>query len=327
MPLFDMPLEQLKTYKPERNEPIDFLDFWKQTVVETRQLELKPVFEAVDYGLRTLETYDVTFSGYGGVRVKGWLILPRQRSGPVPCLVRYVGYGGGRGFPTDHLLWASMGYAELIMDTRGQGSAWSKGDTPDPDDSATPQFPGFMTRGILDKRSYYYRRVFIDALRAIETALAHPSIDPSRLGVIGGSQGGGISLAAAGLSPTLLNDAVKVCLPDVPFLCHYRRATEMIDTNPYGEISNFCKTRRDNIDTVFNTLAYFDGVNFSAHAKARTLFSVGMMDTICPPSTVYAAYNHYQGEKDIRIWQYNNHEGGGAYQALEQAKYLREIWG
>jgi cephalosporin-C deacetylase len=144
-------------------------------------------------------------------------------------------------------------------------------------------------------------------------------VDKSRVAVTGGSQGGGITLAAAGLIPD-----VAVAMPDVPFLCHYRRAVELIDTDPYNEIARFCKNHRHQIETVFNTLSYFDGMSFAARAKAAALFSVGLMDTICPPSTVFAAYNHYTGPKDIRIWQFNNHEGGQAYQDVEKLKFANE---
>ena len=115
-------------------------------------------------------------------------------------------------------------------------------------------------------------------------------------------------------------------MPDVPFLCHYRRATEIVDTYPYKEIAEYCHTHRDKVDTVFNTLSYFDGVNFSAKAKAKTLFSVGLMDQVCPPSTVYAAYNHWAGEKDIKVYPYNGHEGGQSYQTVEKLKFLKSIW-
>ncbi|HZG69743.1 MAG TPA: acetylxylan esterase, partial [Herpetosiphonaceae bacterium] len=221
----------------------------------------------------------------------------------------------------------SAGYAHLIMDTRGQGSSWSKGDTPDPEpEGSNPQHPGFMTRGVLDPRSYYYRRVFTDGVRAVETAHAHPAIDGARVVVTGGSQGGGIALAVSGLVPD-----VAVAMPDVPFLCHYRRATEIVDSNPYGEITRFCVVHRDKIEQVFGTLAYFDGVNFASRARARALFSAGLMDTTCPPSTVFAAFNHYGGPKEIRTWHYNNHEGGGAYQAQEKLRFLHahaaEQWG
>jgi cephalosporin-C deacetylase len=321
--LFDMPLEELKTYLPPREEPSDFDAFWEQTLAEMRAFALDATFEPVDYGLRTVETFDVTFNGYGGQPVKGWLLLPRQRSGPLPCVVEYIGYGGGRGFPTDWLLWSSAGYAHLVMDTRGQGSAWSPGDTPDPEpEGSNPHYPGFMTRGILDPRTYYYRRVFADGVRAVQAAQSHPAVDGERIAITGGSQGGGITIAVGGLEPT-----VKAVMPDVPFLCHYRRATDIVDSHPYQEIVRYCKTHRDKVDTVFETLSYFDGVNFAARTEARGLFSVGLMDQTCPPSTVFAAYNHFAGPKDIRIWRYNEHEGGGNYQAVEKVRFLQGLWG
>jgi cephalosporin-C deacetylase len=322
MAFFDMPLEQLQVYQPARTEPSDFEGFWAQTLAAARQHPLNATFDSVDFGLRTLETLDVTFAGYNGQPIKGWLILPRQRSAPLPCVVEYIGYGGGRGFPIDWLMWASAGFAHLVMDTRGQGSTWRKGDTPDPEpEGGNAHFPGFMTRGILSPHAYYYRRVFTDAVRAVEAARSHPGVNGDRVAVTGGSQGGGIALAVAGLEPT-----VKVCLPDVPFLCHYRRATELVDTSPYFEITRYCRTHRDRVEAVFNTLSYFDGLNFAARAKAEALFSVALMDDICPPSTVYAAYNHYAGSKRIHVWPYNNHEGGENFQMLEKVKHLQALW-
>jgi cephalosporin-C deacetylase len=209
------------------------------------------------------------------------------------------------------------------MDTRGQGSNWRPGDTPDiPVEGTSAFYPGFMTQGVLDPKTYYYRRVFTDAVRAVEAARSFPSVDPARMAAQGGSQGGGITLAVSGLVPDL-----SVSLPDVPFLCHYRRATEITDGYPYYEINQYLHAHRDHIEQAFKTLSYFDGVNFSARANAEALFSVGLMDTICPPSTVYAAYNHYRGPKDIRYYTYNNHEGGDSFQRFEQMKLLRRVWG
>ncbi len=322
MAYFDMPLDALQAYRPSREEPPDFDAFWQATLAETRAFPLAPRFEAVDFGLRRVETFDITFAGYQGQPIKGWLLLPRERSGPLPCVVEYIGYGGGRGFPTDWLLWSSVGFAHLVMDTRGQGSAWRQGDTPDiAPEGVSPHHPGFMTQGILDPRAYYYRRVFTDAVRAVETACAHPAVDATRTAIAGGSQGGGITLAVSGLVPD-----VAAALPDVPFLCHYHRAVEITDRDPYHELTRYCKTHRDKAETVFRTLAYFDGVSFAARAKAPALFSVGLMDDVCPPSTVYAAYNTYAGPKDIRIWPFNQHEGGGGHHTLEQIRFLNALW-
>lgn len=325
MALYDLPLAELRTFKPAREEPADFDAFWAQTIAESRQHELNAVFTPAATALRTVEVFDVTYNGYGGQPIKGWLLLPITRTDPLPVVVEYIGYGGGRGFPIDWLLWSSAGYAHFVMDTRGQGSAWRRGDTPDADaTSGDPQFPGFMTRGVLDPATYYYRRVFTDAVRAVEAAISHPAVDRNRVAITGGSQGGGITLAVAGLAPAVLGDAVKVAMPDVPFLCMFRRAVELVDTQPYQEIVRYCKVQRDKIETVFHTLTYFDGLNFAARASARSLFSVALMDDICPPSTVYAAYNHYYGPADIRTWPFNQHEGGQSYQQLEQLKFVGE---
>lgn len=323
MAFFDLPLDQLRSYLPPRDEPPDFDAFWQQTLAEVRQTPLDASYAPVDYGLAAVETFDVTFNGYGGHPIKGWLLLPRHRSGPLPCVVEYIGYGGGRGFPFDWLLWSSAGYAHFVMDTRGQGSGYLKGDTPDPDaTSGDPHYPGFMTRGIRSPQTYYYRRVFSDAVRAVEAAREHPAVERTQIALTGGSQGGGITIAVSGLMPD-----VQAAMPDVPFLCHYRRATEITDAYPYQEIARYLMSQRDQEATVFATLAYFDGVNFAARAQARALFSVGLMDETCPPSTVFAAYNHYAGPKDLRVWRYNHHEGGHTFQNVEKIRFLRSVFG
>lgn len=323
MGFFDLPLEELQVYTPQRNEPADFDAFWQETLKAARAYPLDARFEPADFHLRTLETYDVTFNGYGGQPIKGWLLLPAQRSGPLPCIVEYIGYGGGRGFPFEWLTWGSAGFAHLVMDTRGQGSTWRHGDTPDPEpDGSNPHIPGFMTRGILDPRTYYYRRVFTDGVRAVEAARSHSAIDPQRIALSGGSQGGGITLSVAGLMPD-----IPVAMPDVPFLCHYQRAMGITDGFPYQEIVKYLHTQRDKVETVFNTLSYFDGVNFATRARASSLFSVALMDEICPPSTVFAAYNHYAGPKEIKVWPYNHHEGGESFQTREKLRFLAALWG
>jgi cephalosporin-C deacetylase len=318
---FDYSLDELQQYLPAREEPPDFDAFWESTLAETRQFPLDARFEPVVTHLRSVEVFDVTFNGYVGQPIRGWLLLPKGTSEALSCIVEYIGYGGGRGHPYDWLLWSNLGYAHLVMDTRGQGSVWRSGDTPDRDEDGTqPQVPGFMTRGILDPTSYYYRRVFSDAVRAVETARSHPRINPQHISVMGGSQGGGIALALSGLVPDL-----RAVMADVPFLCHFRRATTLVDTDPYQEIVRYCKIHRDKIDTVFRTLSYFDGLNFAARASAPALVSVGLMDEICPPSTVFAAFNHYAGPKEMKIWSFNRHEGGETQQSIEKLRFLQAL--
>ncbi len=322
MPFFDLPLEQLYVYKPERSEPADFDAFWRRTLEETRQHPLNPQFTRVDFGLKLFDTYDVTFAGFGGQSVKGWFTRPAGSTTPLPCVVEYIGYGGGRGLPIDWLTYPSAGYAYLVMDTRGQGSTWLPGDTPDANGEYSPHFPGFMTLGIRKPETYYYRRVFTDGVRAVEAARSFDGVDASRTVVTGGSQGGGITIAVTGLLPD-----VAVSMPDKPFLCHFRSAVGKTDAFPYQEIVKYLGAHRGAVDEVFDTLDYFDGVNFAARARARTLYSAAQMDTITPPSTIFAAYNQVTAEKDIRIYPFNEHEGGASHHTLEKLRLLASLWG
>lgn len=317
---FDLPLEELQRYRPDRNEPPDFAQFWEKTLAEARSVPMIPDVRPYDLQAGTVEIFDITFPGFGGQAIKGWVLVPRHRAERVPCVVEYIGYGGGRGTPFDWLTWSALGYAHFIMDTRGQGSGWLRGDTPDPEvEGGTPQVPGFMTRGILAPATYYYRRVFTDAVRAVDAARTLPFVDGAKIILTGGSQGGGITIAAAGLVPD-----VFAAMPDVPFLCDIRTATGITDRDPYRELVQYCKVHRHRVEEVFTTLSYFDGMSFAARARARALFSVGLMDDICPPRTVYAAYNHYAGPKEIRVWTFNQHEGGQSAQTLEKIAWLRK---
>lgn len=125
------------------------------------------------------------------------------------------------------------GYAYFWMDTRGQGSVWSVGDTPDPVGS-TASFPVFMTRGVLDRRDYYYRRLLTDCVRTIDAMVDLPFVDAARIAVCGDSQGGGMSIAAAGLDPR-----IKAAMPDVPFLSDFPRAVRVAFRELYTEIAQF----------------------------------------------------------------------------------------
>nr|WP_203765569.1 acetylxylan esterase [Actinoplanes nipponensis] len=317
----DLSGDELLAYRSTQTEPADFDDFWAKTLAEAAAHDLDVSVRPVDTGLTTVTTHDVTFRGYAGQPVRAWLRLPATAAGPLPTVVQYVGYGGGRGNALENLFWSSAGFAHLLMDTRGQGSGWSTGDTPDPG-SGAPQGPGVLTRGINDPADYYYRRLYTDAVRAVDAARSLPQVDPDRLAVVGGSQGGGTALAVAGLRSDL-----AAAVSFVPFLCDFPRATRITDAYPYREVADYLAVHRERVDRVHRTLAYFDGVVFARRASAPALFSVALMDAICPPSTVYAAYQEYRGDRELQVWPYNGHEGGGILDEARALRFLRERLG
>jgi cephalosporin-C deacetylase len=321
MALFDLPLAELRTYRPERREPDDFDAFWKSTLAVDHDLAAE--FHPYDAALTEVDVYDTSFAGWGGHRISGWLITPKHTTAPVPCVVMYVGYDRGRGAPHDHLMWPATGRGVLVVDTRGQGATGGdhRGVTADPHGGAHPQAPGFMTNGILDPEHYYYRRVFTDGVRAVDAAKQHPAVDPDRVYIAGGSQGGAIATAVAGL-----RDDVAAAMIDVPFLTHFQRAVEITNIDPYHEIVRFLKTQRGTDEQVFRTLSYFDGQHFAVRANCPTLYSVALMDQTCPPSTVFASYNHWaHPEKSIEVYPWNGHEGGTGEHRSAQLKWLKEV--
>ncbi|WAB84998.1 acetylxylan esterase [Microcella daejeonensis] len=319
MPHFDLALPELERYRSALVEPPDFDSFWTRTLGEARDAARPVECQRLDSPLTDVAVYDVRFSGFGGQRIAAWLLLPSSARTPAPVVVSFLGYGGGRGIAESWTQFPAAGFAQLVVDSRGQGSGYRPGDTEDSDFTG-PHAGGVMTLGIDSPAQYYYRRLFTDAVLALDALPDLPGVDASTVLLQGGSQGGGIALAVAGLSTVPLGAMI-----DVPFLCDIPRAIRLVDSFPYGELVRYLRVHRDAVEKVERTLSYFDGVHFAARAHASALFSVGLMDEVCPPSTVYAAYNVYSGAKQMAVYPFNGHENGEEVQALRALRWATEL--
>ena len=320
MPAFDLAPAQLRDYRSLVSEPSDFAAFWDKTLSKSRRAGAAPRALPVDSKLALVETLDVTFSGFDGEPIRAWLHRPAGATAPLPAVVRYIGYNCGRGLPHVVSPLVLAGYAVLSMDNRGQGAlAAYRGDTPD-SGGLFRELGGHISRGIFSSESYYYRRLFTDAVLAVDAVRELPGIDPERIAVQGTSQGGGIALAVSALA-----EGLKGAMVDVPFLSDLPRALDLASEPPYSEAATLLASYPDKVADAFRTLAYFDGSVLARHASAPALFSVGLMDSVCPPSTVYAAYNAYAGEKQIHEYPYNGHEGGSFNHEAVQLEWLASV--
>jgi cephalosporin-C deacetylase len=185
----------------------------------------------------------------------------------------------------------------LSVDTRGQS-----GDSTDPTPYSTGHYRGYMTAGIVDPEEYYYRGAYIDCVRALDFVASRPELDAGRIGLTGISQGGGLTLAVAAL-----DSRPKAAMPRVPFLCHYQRALQVSDKDPYWEIAQFLDRRPGDEEAAFRTLSYCDNLNLAPRITCPTLVTVGLQDLICPPSTVFGTYNHIGCTKEILVYPFMGH--------------------
>ncbi len=274
--------------------------YWEDALAEyeLKPLHMTSVPEATPFP--GMSVNKVSFRGFDDTPVNAWHILPignREGQALLPCIVTFPGYTGDRGFPERYASWLLRGYAVLAVDVRGQ-----LGETGNllPQDSGAVK--GWITQGILEKERSYYMAVAIDAVRAVDTAAKLPGIDPHRIGVAGGSQGGGLSLLAGSL-----NKRVAAIVADIPNLCQLDYGV-LHSSSSLTEIAEYVKRYPEWLEHVLHNLAYFDIVNLAPRITAPVLISVGWKDTVCLPETIYAAYNRIKSSKVINDYPFSAHE-------------------
>ena len=302
MPNIDLTLEQLWSYVPTETEPPDFDQFWAKTLDAARSDANSPggglEIDEPYIPLAGVQANKIWMTGLGNARVSGWYVRPRT-GGPFPGVAHFHGYSGRGARPLDVYALAAQGLAVISIDCRGQA-----GDSPDIPAVDAGHHAGWLTRGLADPATHYYRYVFSDAALAVEALAARDEVDASRIAVMGMSQGGGLALAAAALS-----GKASFVWSDMPFLSDFPRAVEITPRSPYTEVSTYLKRRPELAETAFQTLAYIDVANHARRISCPAKVSVGLWDDICPPSSAFAAYGRLaSADKELIILPYHGHE-------------------
>jgi cephalosporin-C deacetylase len=311
--LLDMPFEQLKSYTGRNPRPADFDEYWDRALAEMRavdpKVELVPHDIGVDAGVslgNTLgtECFDLWFTGVRGARIHAQYLRPKGSHGRHPAVVEFHGYSGNAGEWTSKLRWTSLGFSVAAMDARGQG-----GQSEDAGGVKGTTLRGHIIRGLDDgPDNLAFRHIYLDTAQLAGIVMGMSEVDPARVGCTGGSQGGGLTLACAALEPR-----IKRAAPMFPFLCDYKRVWEMdLAKDAYEELKTYFRhfdPQHKREDEIFTKLGYIDNQHLASRIRAEVLMAVGLMDTICPPSSQFAAYNKIKTKKSLAIYPDFGHEG------------------
>ncbi|OQA87521.1 MAG: Cephalosporin-C deacetylase [Lentisphaerae bacterium ADurb.Bin242] len=304
MPLIDLPLEKLKVYEGRNPKPADFDAYWNKALAELHAVD--PEFRMVpaEFKSPVADCFELYFMGTNGAKIHGRLARPKKLDAPTPLKITFHGLGGNAGDWMGYLADAASGFTVVGLDCRGQhGTSQETGLR-----TGSSFGNSYFTRGYLDgPENLYYRHVYLDCARLAELSMELEWVDKSRVGVTGGSQGGGLTLVCAGLVKGL-----KRVAPVYPFLCDYRRIWEMdLALNAYHDIRDFFRVydpRHEREEQLFRDLGYIDAQFFAERITAEVKMFTGLMDTICPPSSQFAAYNKIKSPKDIVLYPDYGHE-------------------
>lgn len=303
MPQIDMPLEKLKEYAGRNPRPADFDAYWERSLAEMKAVDAKLELVPADFKVPFAECFHVYFTGVRGARVYAKLVRPTRREGRVPAVVEFHGYTGRSADWTGLLAQTARGYIACAMDCRGQG-----GKSNDAGGQLGNTHHGHIIRGLDDHEDkLLFRDIFLDTAQLTGLVMAMPEVDAARVGVQGGSQGGALTLACAALEPR-----VKRAAATYPFLSDYKRVWEMdLAKDAYAELRTFFRhfdPQHDRETEIFTRLGYIDIQYLAPRIKADVLFGIGLMDTVCPPSTQFAAYNKIVAKKRAELYPDFGHE-------------------
>ena len=304
MPVFEMPLEEMKSYEGRNPRAADFDEYWDKGLEEMRSLDAQ--VELIPHDLRAdfAECFELYFTGVGGARVHAKYLRPRGASKPHPAVVMFHGYSGSSGDWAEKLNYVAQGFSVAALDCRGQG-----GLSEDTGGVSGNTLRGHIIRGLGDApEKLLFRQIFLDTAQLAGIVMGRPEVDEKRVAATGGSQGGGLTLACAALEPRIARAA-----PMYPFLCDYQRVWEMdLAEAAYEELKMYFRLfdpRHEREQEVFTKLGYIDCQHLAPRIKGEVLMVTGLMDMICPPSTQFAAYNKIASKKDMILYPDFGHEG------------------
>jgi cephalosporin-C deacetylase len=308
MPLtFDFPLEKCRTYRGINPRPADFDSFWVRSLAEMRSIKPEVELVPAEFQARGFDCFHLYFTGVGGERIHAKFVRPQKADGPHPAVLMFHGYSMDSGDWSGKLALASQGFVVAALDARGQG-----GSSEEHGAVSGSTLHGHIVRGLDDAlrghpEKLVFRQIFLDTAELAKIVMEMPDVDAKRVGATGWSQGGALTVACAALEPRIRRAA-----PVYPFLSDYLRVWDMDQAkDAYQELKDYFRhmnPRHVDEKKVFTALGYIDIQHLAPRIRGDVLWSIGLMDTVCPPSSQFAAYNKIRSKKRMDIYPDFVHE-------------------
>ena len=304
--------DALFRYRPALTKEDDFDQFWDKRLAQSKGEPLNAEKTQVDYPSNAIDVFETSYMGFDDTIVSGMLLVPQKSPfRKLPCLINYHGFTWHKGVPSNFAAYTGMGIAVLSIDIRGQG-----GLTRDRGKYRSGMANNIIVSGILDCEDSYYGRVYVDCIRAIDFVCSFEFIDPGKIIIHGGSQGGGLGMAVAAL-----DKRPWITLDDVSSNSDVINRVEK-GAGAFTLIQDYIKRYPEQVDQVFKTLSYIDTMNMAHKITCPVFASVGLRDPHCPAEQYMATYNRINSEKEISFYPYSGHEGGGDIHNEKKLRYL-----
>ena len=275
--------------KPSMAAPADFDAFWAAKKKALAAVPMNARLTPVKSPRENVTMFDLQADAIGAP-VSGYFGRPNgAKPKSLPAILTVHGAGVRSSGLSGAASWASEGALALDINAHGLPNGREAGFY---DALAKGDFKDYRVRGRDSRETIYFLGMYLRLVRAIDFLTAQPEWDGRTVVVSGASQGGAQAIAAAGLDAR-----VSFFVAGVPAGCdHTGFAARRVNGWP-----KFIGTNEQPAPNVVEAVRYYDGVNFAARAKVPGFFTVGFIDTTCPPSSVYAAYNAVKTSKDIHF--------------------------
>lgn len=268
--------------------PNDFDAFWNAKKAELAAVPVNARLTPVKSPREKIEAFDVQADSVGA-SLSAYLARPagaKPRS--LPAILTVHGAGVNSSNLGGAVGWAAAGALAMDMNAHGLPNGRDKAFY---DALAAGELKDYRIRGRESRETIYFLGMLLRLVRAIDVLTAQPEWDGKTVVVSGSSQGGFQAIAAAGL-----DRRVTFFVAGVPAGCDHTGSLA-------GRIAGWPKfiptAETAPPAAVVTAVRYFDCVNFAARARAPGFFTVGFIDTVCPPTSVYAAYNALGAPKEI----------------------------